>query len=347
MKKIPVAVLGATGSVGQKFITLLEGHPWFEIKSLIASERSQGKKYRDAVNWLSHTPIPSDIADMPILSPEIPTPVKVAFSGLDSSVAGEIEAAWAKNGVIVVSNSRNHRMDPVVPLLIPEINSDHLELLKLQPYGNGKIVTNPNCSVIGLALAIKPLHDLFGIEAIHVVTMQAISGAGYPGVASLDILDNVIPFINGEEAKIETELLKILGALKKDNVEYATIKISAHCNRVPVSDGHTECVSVKFSKKPTLDEIKHAWNNFKSEVQKLDLPLAPKQLIHYFEQVNFPQPKLHRHLDKSMAVSVGRLRECPLFDYKFTMLTHNTIRGAAGGAILNAELMYKKGLLSL
>lgn len=339
---IPVAILGATGSVGQKFITLLADHPWFKVVALVASERSQGKRYRDAVNWILPSAIPPQLADM-IIQPAEPTlPVKIAFSGLDSSVAGDIETAFAENGVIVVSNSRNHRMDPDVPLLIPEVNADHLALLKEQRY-KGKIVTNPNCSTIGLTLALKPLYDQFGIEAVHVVTFQAVSGAGYPGVASLDILDNVIPLIQGEEKKMETEPCKILGSYSKGKIQFAPLNISAHCNRVPVSDGHLECVSIKFTSKPTPEQLIAAWRSFTSDAQKWNLPSAPLQPVHYFDEENFPQPKIHRNLDKGMAVSIGRLRSCPLFDYKFALLSHNTVRGAAGGALLNAELMVKLG----
>lgn len=343
MTKIPVAILGATGSVGQKFVTLLADHPWFEIKALAASNRSSGKKYCDAVNWVLPTPIPKNVRDLEVVEAIPPLDVKVAFSGLDSSVAGEIETQFKEAGVIVVSNSKNHRFDEDVPLLVPEVNADHLALLNTK--GKGKIITNPNCSTIGLTLALKPLHDLFGIESVHVVTFQAISGAGYPGVASLDILDNVIPFISGEEEKMEKEPLKILGTYKSGKIDFATFKLSAHCNRVPVSDGHLECVSIKFVYKPKKEEIINAWRTFKTEAQELNLPLAPVNPIHYFDEANFPQPKLHRNLDKGMAVSIGRLRECSLFDYKFALLSHNTVRGAAGGAILAAELMKVKGLL--
>lgn len=343
--KIPVAILGATGSVGQSFITLLSDHPWFEIKALAASERSAGKRYGDIVNWTQSTPIPRLIAEMVVREATPPLPIQVAFSGLDSSVAGEIETAFAKAGAIVISNSRNHRLDNDVPLLIPEVNPEHLQLLSLQPYGKGKIVTNPNCSTIGLTLALKPLLDRFGLEAVHVVTFQAISGAGYPGVASLDILDNVIPFVSGEEKKMETEPLKILGTFQDTGVDFAKIAISAQCNRVPVSDGHLECVSLKFSSKPSLEEIRQAWEDFAPETEGLHLPLAPKKALYYWAQEHFPQPKLHRHLDKGMAVSIGRLRKCSLFDCKFAILSHNTIRGAAGGALLASELMFKKGLI--
>lgn len=341
--KIPVGILGATGSVGQKLVELLGCHPWFEVTAVAASERSAGKTYAEAVNWLMPRPIPSHVAALKVMPCKPDLPCSLVFSGLDSNVAGEIETHFAEHGYFVVSNSRNHRMDSDVPLLIPEINDEHLELIKSQKFSKGKIVTNPNCSVIGLAIALKPLFDNFGIESVHVVTLQAISGAGYPGIASLDILDNAIPFINGEEEKIETEPLKIFGKYEHSRITDADFKISAHCNRVSVTDGHLECVSVKLKTKPSKEQIINAWNSFKGEPQNLLLPSAPEKAIHYFENDMCPQPKLHRNLDKGMAVSIGRLRECSLFDYKFAILSHNTVRGAAGGAILNAELLVKKG----
>lgn len=341
-KKIPVVILGATGSVGQKFVQLLHNHPWFEIAALGASERSLGKPYKDAVNWLMPIPLPEHIGKMVIAPCEPDLPGRIAFSGLDSSVAGGIETAFAKAGFIVVSNSSNHRMDEDVPLVIPEVNANHLLLARRQKFSGGMIVTNPNCSVMGIALALKPLYDLFGIEAVHAVTMQSISGAGYPGVASLDILDNVIPHIRGEEEKVETEPLKILGSLKEDRIEFANFAVSAHCNRVPVSDGHMACVSVNLSKKPSLNEVIMAWNQFQGEPQKHKLPTAPAAPLYYFEHDAYPQPKLHRMLDKGMAVAIGRLRQCPIFGYKFALLSHNTIRGAAGTAVLIAELVTKE-----
>ena len=342
MKKIPVGILGATGSVGQKFIELLAAHPWFEIVSLGASERSQNKPYHQVVNWFMQTPLPKNIGEMVVQSCKPDFPCQLVFSALDSSVAGEIEEEFAQAGYIVVSNSKNNRMRKDVPLLIPEVNPDHLQLTQKQPYKKGMIITNPNCSVIGLAMALKPLDDQFGIESVHVVTLQALSGAGHPGVSSLDIVDNVIPYISDEESKVETEPLKILGTMTTQ----ANFRLSAQCNRVCVLDGHLECVSVKFKKKPSKDEIKKAWTTFKSLPQELELPSAPLNPIHYFEEEKYPQPKLHRNLDKGMAVSIGRLRDCSLFDYKFVLLSHNTIRGAAGAAILNAELMLKKGFFS-
>lgn len=341
-EKIPVAILGCTGSVGQRFIELLSDHPWFYIARLAASEKSVGKTYKDAVNWLMPFSLPVDIGNM-IVQPCVPDATcPIVFSSLDAAVAGEIEEAFAKAGCTVLSNARNHRMHSKVPLLVPEVNGDHLDLLKEQQFSTGKIITNPNCSTIGLVLALKPLQDAFGIEMVNVVTMQAISGAGYPGVASLDIMDNVIPFISGEEHKMETETLKILGKYQEGQIRHADFKISAQCNRVAVTDGHLECVSVKLKHKATKQEIIDAWNGFSSIAQQLELPMAPVKPIHYFEEEHFPQPKRHRHLDKGMAVSIGRLRPCGIFDYKFVLLSHNTVRGAAGSAILNAELLISK-----
>ena len=336
-KKIKVGILGATGSVGQRFVQLLANHPWFEITALAASERSINKTYKDAVNWLMPQAIPDSIAKMIVQPCQPKLPCEWVFSGLDASVAGDIETAFANAGYLVISNARNHRMDPDVPLMVPEINMEHLELLKHQKFPKGKIVTNPNCSTIGLALALKPLHDLFGLDAVHVVTLQALSGAGFPGVPSMEILDNVIPFIRGEEDKIENEPLKIFGSYAKGQIQSAKFKVSAHCNRVSVSDGHLACVSVKLKKPAKPEELISAWRTFSAEPQTKKLPTAPLQPIYYFDEEHFPQPKLHRDLDKGMAVSIGRLRQCPLLDYKFTILSHNTLRGAAGGAILIAE----------
>jgi aspartate-semialdehyde dehydrogenase len=333
--KIPVGILGATGSVGQKFIELLQDHPWFEITVIAASERSAGKRYLESVHWIQQTPISSRIAELDIQRCEPNLPCKIVFSALDSKVAGPIETAFAEAGYFVFSNARNHRMDPDVPLLVPEINANHLQLLKKQSHRGG-IVTNPNCSTTGLVLALKPLLDQFGLKAVQAVTMQALSGAGFPGVASLSILDNVLPFIPGEEEKMESEPLKILES---------DVKISAQCNRVAVFDGHMECVSVKLLRAASAEQIVSAWESFSGEPQALQLPSAPEKPIHYFSQEDAPQPRLHRNLDKGMAVSIGRLRKCPLLDYKFVLLSHNTIRGAAGGAVLNAELVVKKGFL--
>jgi aspartate-semialdehyde dehydrogenase len=337
MKKIEVGILGATGAVGQKFIELLAHHPWFEVAAVAASERSQGKSYKEAANWLLSSPLPPSIAALKVQPCDTSLRPKLLFSALDSSVAGEIEESLKNAGYTIISNARNHRFHEDVPLLVPEVNGDHIQLLKA---GSGRILTVPNCSTVGLCMALKPLLH-FGIESVNVVTMQAISGAGYPGVASLDIMDNVIPFISGEEAKMESEPLKILGRYHNNKIVNANIKISAHCNRVPVSDGHTECVSVKFTSKPSPEEMIHAWNNFPS----LSLPTAPLRPTHYHPEERFPQPKIHRNLDKGMTTHIGRLRPCPLFDYKFTILSHNTVRGAAGCGILSAELLYKEDAL--
>jgi len=344
-QKINVAILGATGSVGQKFIELLSNHPWFNIAELAASDRSAGKKYSEAVNWVMQSQLDKNISEMVVQKCEPNLKSKIVFSALDASVAGEIEEDFARNGYLVISNARNHRFDDDVPLLIPEVNPDHLDLIHQQKFGNGFIVTNPNCSTIGLVMALKPLQDKFGIEAINVVTMQAISGGGYPGVPSMDIIDNVIPFIIGEEEKMEKEPKKILGNFSNGKIQIADFKISAQCNRVAVIDGHTESVQLKFINKPIKEEMINVWNSFSSEPQKLNLPSAPKNPLIYLEGDKYPQPKLHRSLGNGMSVSVGRLRDCSLFDYKFTVLSHNTIRGAAGGTILIAELLKAKGYL--
>lgn len=346
--KIQVAILGATGSVGQKFIELLINHPWFEIAELGASERSAGKKYGEAANWMMSALLPKNIAELVVKNctpDEIKSPV--IFSGLDASVAGEIEENFANAGRNIISNAKNHRFGQYVPLLVPEVNYSHLELIKKQKY-SGSIVTNPNCSTIGLALALKPIQDNFGIELLNVVTLQAISGAGIPGISSMEILENVVPFIGGEEEKIQKEPLKILGGVTDEGIIEASIKISAQCNRVPVIDGHTECVQVKLKNKASKKDLIEIFRSFSSKPQELNLPTAPVNPIYYFDNDKFPQPKLHRNIDKGMAVSVGRLRECEIFDFKFVILSHNTVRGAAGGTILAAELMksmnYLKGI---
>jgi aspartate-semialdehyde dehydrogenase len=337
--KISVGVLGATGSVGQKFIQLLSNHPNFIVNEVAASERSEGKKYAEAVNWILPERIPADVAKLKVKSVNENFDSKLLFSSLDASIAGEVEELYASKGHIVVSNSKNHRWGKFVPLLIPEVNPDHLRLIKFQKFNGGAIVTNPNCSTIGLVIALKPLVDNFGLSEVNVVTMQALSGAGYPGVSSLDIIDNVIPFIGGEEEKLEKEPKKILGSLNNDGIQLSKIKISAQTHRVAVKDGHLEAVQIKLKTRASKDEIIKVWNNFSARPQKLKLHLAPAKPIHYFTENNYPQPRLHRDIDKGMAVSTGRLRECNLFDYKFEVLSHNTVRGAAGGAILCAELM--------
>ena len=343
--KIPVGILGATGSVGQKFIQLLADHPWFEIIELAASESSAGKKYKDVVYWFLPTPIPEQLENIEVKKCEPSLNCNVVFSGLDSSIAGTVETEFANYGYKVISNSRNHRMDEDVPLLIPEINPDHINLIKSQKFGDGFIVTNPNCSTIGLTIALKPLYDDFGIEEVNAVTMQAISGAGHPRKVNLNINDNVIPYIKGEVEKIEIEPLKIFGDLNSNKIIYKDFKINVLCNRVNVTDGHMESVQVKLSKPATKESVIESWNNFSSEPQKLKLPFAPARLIHYFEQQDFPQPKLHRDIENGMAVSIGKFNPDKFFDYSFVVLSHNTARGAAGGAILCAELLKAKGYI--
>ena len=328
--KIPVAVLGATGSVGQRFVSLLSAHPWFELVAVTASERSVGRPYGDAVRWLLPQPVPAEIAAMTVGETRPPLDCPLIFSALDASVAGPIESDFAGRGHLVVSNAKSHRMDPDVPLIVPEVNPDHLELASRQQFGGGAIITNPNCSTIGLVLALKPLHDAFGLEKVHVVTMQALSGAGYPGVSSLEITDNVIPFIAGEEEKMEHETLKILGTLGVGGIDAVPIRVSAHCNRVAVSDGHTECVSVSLREHATASEICRAWREFSAEPQARGLPSAPRKPVRYLQGVADPQPRLHRDLDGGMAVAVGRLRVSNLFDISFVALSHNTIRGRRG-----------------
>ncbi len=338
-RKIPVGILGATGSVGQKFIQLLIDHPWFEINELVASQQSAGKTYAQAVTWIQESPLPEEIASKKILSSNATLQSPILFSALDARVAEAIEQHYAAAGHIVISNARNHRFHPQVPLLIPEVNPEHLEAIFRQSFGKGVIVTNPNCSTTGLVLALKPLHQAFGVKKVQVVTLQALSGAGFPGVPSVQLTDNVLPYIKNEEEKMESEPLKLLGQWNGQAFEQAQITISASCNRVPVIDGHLENVSLELDQKVTAEQIIEAWQTFKALPQQLELPTAPLQPIHYFSQNDLPQPRLQRNLEGGMAVSVGRLRPCPVLDFKFVVLSHNTIRGAAGGAILNAELL--------
>jgi len=348
-KKIPVGVLGATGAVGQRFIQLLADHPWFEVIEVAASDRSAGKPYRQACSWRLATPLPKRVGDLVVTTTDAPFKSKLLFSGLDSSVAGEVESALAAKGHAVVSNSKNHRMDSDVPLLIPEINAAHLDAVAAQRKrtGGGYIVTNPNCSVIGLAMAMAPLHRAFGIEQVAVVTLQAISGAGYPGVASMDIADNVVPFIGGgEEEKIEAEPRKILGAFEGGAFRDAAIEITASVHRVAVTDGHTMAAFFRFGKKkPSVEEAVRVLAEFRGEPQERKLPFAPVQPIHVLPEENRPQPRLDRDREHGMAVSVGRVRADKVFDLKLEALVHNTIRGAAGVAILNGELLQARGLL--
>lgn len=347
MDAIEVGILGATGVVGQQFVARLARHPWFRCTWLAASQRSEGKTYKSVAPWKLSTPIPGSAAERVVQACVPGKGPKVVFSGLDASVAGDLEQAFAAAGHIVVSNARNFRMDPLVPLLIPEINADHLSLISEQRTARGwpgAIVTNPNCSTIVLAMALAPLRQ-FDVRAAIVSTMQAVSGAGYPGVPSLDILGNVVPFISGEEEKMQAETLKILGT-DGGRTPYAAA-VSAHCNRVPVLDGHTMTVSVAFEQKPSLAEIADALRNFSGRPQELWLPSAPQPPLVVTEEPDRPQPRLDADLGGGMAVTIGRLRDCPVMDAKFVALGHNTVRGAAGAAILNAELMHSEGLLAL
>jgi len=350
MASIPVGILGATGAVGQQFIALLADHPWFKVEWLGASQRSEGKPFREASAWRLPNRLPDAIASKVVEAAVPGNAPKLMFSGLDSSVAGEIEAAFAQAGHLIVSNSKNYRMEATVPLLIPEVNSDHLGLLDAQGAARGwkgRIVTNPNCAVVVIAMSVAPLRQ-FGLRTTMVTTMQAISGAGYPGVASWDILGNMIPYIGGgEEEKVESECNKILGSLSrsKSQIDYHPVKVSATTTRVAVPNGHTASISVGLEQKPDPEAILDAWKSFKGRPQDLGLPSAPPQPILYLSELNRPQPALDVNRDGGMTVTVGRLRRCPLFDYKFVALGHNTIRGAAGAAVLNAELMHREGLL--
>jgi len=347
--KIPVGILGATGVVGQRFIQLLEDHPWFEVAWLAASDRSENKLYGEATRWRLKTAMPSRVAEMTISPAKPDGAPKVIFAALDAGIARELEPQFAAAGCAVVSNSSAFRMEQNVPLVIPEVNPDHLALLEQQCWreqSGGYIVTNPNCSAIGLVVALAPLQREFGIESIFVTTMQAVSGAGYPGVASLDILGNVIPYIAKEEEKMEEETRKLLGKLKGACIESAEFKMTAHCNRVAVEDGHTESVSVKLNAKTEVGEIIAALAGFKSVPHELGCPSAPKHPIAYDTAMDRPQPRFDLDRGNGMTVSVGRLRPCGVLDYKFTVLSHNTIRGAAGAALLNAELLKVQGYLS-
>jgi len=346
--KLPVGILGATGIVGQRFIQMLEQHPWFEVSWLAASDRSEGRTYGEAARWRLKTAIPARIANMTVSPAKPEGAPKIIFAALDAAIARELEPQFAAAGCAVVSNSSALRMQQDVPLVIPEVNGDHIRLIDKQSWrrqSGGFVVTNPNCSAIGLVLALAPLHRAFTLESVMAVTMQAVSGAGYPGVASLDILGNVIPYIAKEEEKMEEETQKLLGTLNGSRVNPAPFAMSAQCNRVAVEDGHTESVAVRFKKKAAPEEIIAAWNDFRAEAQKLHLPSAPERPVVYMAASDRPQPRFDCDLGAGMTTAVGRLRKCNVLDWKFTVLSHNTIRGAAGAALLNAELLKAKGYL--
>lgn len=348
-RKWRAGVLGATGIVGQRLVNLLAEHPWFELREVAASERSSGKTYSEAVRWHLETPIPEAACALMVKGVEPTLDCDFVFSALDSSVAGPVEEDFARAGYPVVSNSRNHRMDPDVPLLIPEVNAAHVDAIpgqqKNRGYDTGFIVTNPNCSTAGLVLVLKPLADAFGLERIFVVTLQAISGAGYPGVASLDMQGNVVPFISGEEEKMESEPQKLLGKWDGTRFIEAGLGISAHCNRVPVLDGHLECVSLGLKKIASLEEVREALRTFEVDHELAALPTALRHPVILLDEENRPQPRRDVEAGGGMAAVVGRIRECPLHDVKLTLLSHNLVRGAAGAALLNAELLAARGFI--
>lgn len=346
-----VGILGATGAVGQKFIRLLHNHPWFNIHTLGASERSAGKKYSGAVNWIEDIPLPSQAADLTVqlAEPEYFDEVDFVFSGLDSSVAFEIEGAFARAGIPVISNAKNYRLDETVPLLVPEVNPEQIELIRTQTFtddGSGWIVTNPNCVAVPLSMALKPLHEAYGVESLILTTMQAVSGAGYPGVASLDILGNVIPFIAGEEPKIAPETHKLLGTLSGSSLQQPDFPVQATATRVPTINGHMISATVKLSNPPAqIDEVRDIYLNWENPVSVLELPSAPEQVYQLHNDDRYPQPRLHADRENGMQLHIGRLRKSEVFDISFVAMAHNTIRGAAGCAIINAELLVEKGFL--
>jgi aspartate-semialdehyde dehydrogenase len=349
MSKRRVGILGATGMVGQRFIELLENHPQFEITALAASDRSQGKSFADACTWRLAGEMPEFVRAMTVQAPKPPLDCDLVFSSLPGDIARESEGGFADAGYAVISNSSAFRMDLDVPLLIPEINHTHLDLLEVQRQNSkrqrGFIVTNPNCSTIMLALALAPLHLRFGVTSVVATTMQALSGAGFPGVPSLVISDNVLPFIDGEEEKIENETVKILGRLQHGHITDAPMNVSAQCHRVNVSDGHMAAVRVKLNKLATIDEVRETLASYKALPQEMKLPSAPEWPIIVRDEVDRPQPRLDRDAGNGMSVTVGRIQEDNVLDYRFVALSHNTIRGAAGAAILNAELLIALGIL--
>ncbi len=349
-EKIPVAVLAATGSVGQRFVQLLEGHPWFQVVAVTGSDRSIGKPYADVCRWLLPTPIPESVRELTVLPTDSASTqnIPLVFSALPADIAKEVEPSFAKAGITVCSNASAYRRESDVPILLPEVNPDHVGVVASQRVHhdwNGCIVTNPNCTSTGLTVALKALQDSFGLSKLFVVSMQALSGAGYPGVPSLDILDNVIPNIGGEEDKVEWETRKMLGKVSGNEIALADFIVSAHTNRVAVSDGHMVCVSVQFKNKAGAEEAIVAFKNYQAPESSRSLPSAPNPVIVYRPENDRPQPRLDRMEGRGMATVVGRVRPDPLFDVKFVVLSHNTIRGAAGGSIYNAELMVDRGMI--
>jgi aspartate-semialdehyde dehydrogenase len=348
-KRLPVAVLGATGAVGQAFIRLLANHPWFELTELAASERSAGKPYAEAARWIGTDDIPDSVAGMQVL-PCDPSRVTapIVFSALDSAAAGDAEPAFARAGKMVLTNAKNYRMEPDVPLVIAEVNPSHLDVLDVQRKRrgwSGGIVANGNCSAIVSTLPLAPIHESFGITKLMVVTMQAISGAGYPGVPALDILGNVIPYISDEEPKIEAEVRKFLGRRAGDIIESATFPVSAHANRVPVEHGHTVCMSIELERKADAAEVQRAIAEWRGDAAARDLPTSPARPLVVSEQPDRPQPRRQVDTGNGMTVVVGRVRPDPIFDVKLVAMGHNVVRGAAGASVLNAELMVHRGLI--
>ena len=349
-QRIPVGVLGATGAVGQRFVQLLVGHPWFELAEVAGSARTAGRPYGEVAGWRLPGGVPEEARDLIVRGPDDDLSSPILFSALPAEVAGETEERLARAGHAVFSNARSHRMAPDVPLIVPEVNADHAAVLDRQRSErgwSGSLVTNPNCSTIHLVLALKPLQDAFGLDRVLATTLQAVSGAGYPGVPSLDMLDNVVPYIGGEEEKIESESRKILGGYDPaGGFAEAGLVLSATCTRVPVRDGHTESVSVGLRRPAELAEVADTLRAFAGQPQELGLPSAPRQPVIVLDEPDRPQPVLDRDRERGMATVVGRLRPCPILGYKFVLLGHNTIRGAAGASILNAELLLAQGHLA-
>jgi len=348
-EKIRVGVLGATGAVGQRFVELLADHPWFKLTALTASDASAGRPYGEACRWLLSSDMPSHVADMIVYETSPTIGCDLVFSALPGGMAGTVEEDFASAGYGVFSNASAHRQDPDVPLLIPEVNPDHLSLIATQRikrgWERGFIITNPNCSAVMLTMALAPLHNEFGLRSVVVSTMQGLSGAGYPGVPSLDALDNVIPFIGGEEEKLSLEPRKMLGKIRDESIEFANFVISAHCNRVPAREGHLETVSVAVEKSARPEEFLEAWRDWRPLPQQLKLPTAPQPPLIVRPEPDRPQTRLDRDAGRGMAVTVGRVRSCDVLDIKFVVLGHNTIRGAAGASVLNAELMVAQGMI--
>ena len=344
--RLPVHVLGATGSVGQRFVSLLADHPWFEVAGLSASERSAGRPYAEAVRWSLPTPIPPTVAALQIAGMEQEPRAELVFSALDATTARQHERRLAQAGHVVVTNASAHRLDPDVPLLVPEVNPDHTALLAAQGFdGGGALLANPNCTTIGLVLALRPLVDAFGLEALVLTSLQATSGAGLDGPGFYGMNDNVLPFIGGEEEKLAQEVPKLLGTVTDGRVEPFDVAVSATCTRVPVVDGHTLSVSARFGRRVSPEEVADTLRAFRAAPQELALPSAPARPVHVLDDESAPQPRLHRDVDGGMATVVGRIRPCPVLDTRFVLLSHNTLRGAAGGALLVAELALATGAI--